>query len=207
MFDRAWLVTWTCYGNWLPGDARGFVGFHPDEHERVIHNRPDTDCDRDIHWLYNYSRRVQKEPTVRLTPEQAELVAGQFRETARYRGWFLPGLAVMSNHVHLVVLVPGDPEPETLLHSFKSYASRRLNLAYGKQEWWTSSGSTVKLKDEYAVRCAVRYVRDQQFPLVVEIDAEWVPEASESRVASRVGHDAGSSPPKIKQVPESQGDV
>jgi len=24
-FDRHWLLTWTTYGTWLPGDARGFV--------------------------------------------------------------------------------------------------------------------------------------------------------------------------------------
>ena len=24
--ERYWLLTNTCYGNWLPGDARGFVG-------------------------------------------------------------------------------------------------------------------------------------------------------------------------------------
>ena len=23
--DRYWLLTWTTYGTWLPGDARGFV--------------------------------------------------------------------------------------------------------------------------------------------------------------------------------------
>src|SRR5947209_816005 len=24
--DRYWFLTWTTYGTWLPGDARGFVG-------------------------------------------------------------------------------------------------------------------------------------------------------------------------------------
>jgi hypothetical protein len=23
--DRFWLLTWTTYGTWLPGDERGFV--------------------------------------------------------------------------------------------------------------------------------------------------------------------------------------
>ena len=52
MFDRAWLLTWTCYGNWLPGDARGFVGSHPTEHGgRETHNQPGTEYDRDVRWL------------------------------------------------------------------------------------------------------------------------------------------------------------
>ena len=24
--DRYWLLTWTTFGTWLPGDQRGFVG-------------------------------------------------------------------------------------------------------------------------------------------------------------------------------------
>lgn len=145
MFDRAWLLTWTCYGTWLPGDARGFVGFYPTEAgTRRINNLPGTEPDRDVPWLRKYSESVQKEPPVCLTADQAAELVGQFRETAAFRGWVLPAVAVMSNHVHLVVLVSGDPEPERLLHSFKSYGSRRLNRRFGKREWWTSSGSTQK---------------------------------------------------------------
>lgn len=161
MFDRAWLLTWTCYGNWLPGDARGFVGYHPTEHgDRETHNQPGTDYDQDVRWLRDYSRFVQKGEAVRLTAEQAAELLDQFRETAAHRKWTLPAAAVMANHVHLVVLVPGDPEPDRLLHAFKSYASRRLNRSGTRREWWTSSGSTRKLPDERAIRAAVRYVRD-----------------------------------------------
>ncbi|MBA4188049.1 MAG: hypothetical protein C0467_08520 [Planctomycetaceae bacterium] len=175
MFDRAWLITWTCYGNWLPGDARGFVGHYPAEDgTRRINNAAGVEPDHDVEWLRRYSERVQKEPPVRLTAQQAAELVTQFRETAAYRGWAVPALAVMSNHIHLVVLVPGDPEPETILHSFKSYGSRRLNRVFGRREWWTSSGSTRKLTDETAIRTAARYVRDQANPLQVEVDASWL---------------------------------
>jgi len=30
MEGKAWLLTWTTYGTWLPGDERGFVGFIQD---------------------------------------------------------------------------------------------------------------------------------------------------------------------------------
>ena len=176
MFDRAWLLTWTCYGNWLPGDERGFVGLYPNERgERSINNQPRSECDRDVPWLKRYSASLLAAELVRLTVDHAEQLAAQFRETAAYRGWLLPAVAVMDNHVHLVVLVPGDPEPETLLHAFKSYASRRLNAAFGKSDWWTASGSTRKLDDETAIRAAVRYVRHQERPLRVEVDEAWLP--------------------------------
>jgi REP element-mobilizing transposase RayT len=182
MFDRAWLLTWSCYGTRLPGDPRGFVGFYPGEDGvRRINNHPGTQPDHDVQWLRKFSERMLKEPPVCLTTEQAMAVSDQFRETARYRGWILAALAVMSDHVHLVVLVPGDPEPESLLHAFKSYGSRRLNRAFGKHEWWTASGSTRKLPDEHAIRAAVCYVRDQAQPLLVEIDQSWLLEAGEPR--------------------------
>ena len=42
--DRIWFLTNTCYGQWLPGDDRGFVGYvfnHQDPQEsKTIHSLP-----------------------------------------------------------------------------------------------------------------------------------------------------------------------
>ncbi|MBU6293193.1 MAG: hypothetical protein KJS91_00805, partial [Planctomycetes bacterium] len=57
-----------------------------------------------------------------------------------------------------------------LLKDFKSYASRALNKQFEKPEsgtWWTEGGSRRKLPDEAAVAAAIRYVLDQEHPLVV----------------------------------------
>jgi len=81
----------------------------------------------------------------------------------------------MANHVHLVVGVPGDPEPDTLLGDFKSYGSRALNRNFGRPQsdtWWTESGSKRKLRDESAVLAAVEYIRHQQNPLLIWIAGE-----------------------------------
>ena len=44
--DRHWLITWTCYGTWLPGDARGFVGnVREEDGTQVSHNLPGTPVD------------------------------------------------------------------------------------------------------------------------------------------------------------------
>ena len=46
--DRYWLLTSTTYGNWLPGDPRGFVStIHDDSRAKVIHNQPLTEYDRE----------------------------------------------------------------------------------------------------------------------------------------------------------------
>ena len=48
----------------------------------------------------------------------------------RLRRQRLLAVAIMANHIHVVVGVPGDPEPDTLLRDFKSYASLCLNKSY-----------------------------------------------------------------------------
>ncbi|MCU0706445.1 MAG: transposase [Fimbriiglobus sp.] len=167
--DRHWLLTWTTYGTWLPGDARGFVSNVPHPSGvSVRHNRPQSTPEADVPWMRSQAAALLVSEPVRLTRGQAEVVCDQFYETARVRGWELAAAAVMANHVHLVVGVRGDPEPGSLLRDFKSYASRQLNLRFGRRaRWWTEGGSTRKLPDANAVRTAVEYVLTQEYPLVV----------------------------------------
>jgi REP element-mobilizing transposase RayT len=175
--DRYWLLTWTTYGTWLPGDKRGFVSDVRDgPGPEVRHNTPGTPYDADDARVRQRALDNLIGQPVWLTPEQAQVLADQFRETAAHRQWQLLAIAIMANHVHLVVGVPGDPDPTKLLHDFKSYGTRALK-ARGHEpsgaRWWTESGSRRKLPDERAVRAAVEYVRRQHRPLYV-----WIAEAS-----------------------------
>jgi REP element-mobilizing transposase RayT len=176
MMDRFWLLTWTTYGSWLPGDARGFVSEVRDlDGEKVLHNEPGTPCDADLPSLESYAASRMTEPGVLLNRAQAEAVALQLRETAGHRGWRLLALAVMANHIHVLLGVPGDPDPEKLLGDFKAWCTRRLNQGWGERErWWTQSGSRRRKKTASAVRAAIGYVRDQRHALVVWVDPEAV---------------------------------
>jgi REP element-mobilizing transposase RayT len=80
----------------------------------------------------------------------------------------------MANHVHLVVAVPGDPDPTKLLGDFKAYGSRALSARWGKPAggWWTYGGSKRKLPDGPAVGAAVGYVRRQPDPLAAWAEKE-----------------------------------
>jgi len=127
--DRYWLLTWTTYATWLPGDPRGFVSNIADDTGKGIrHNVPGTPCDADVPALRQYMRQRLKGNPVYLDRSQADLLLKQFQETAAYRGWSLLAAAVMPNHVHLVVAVAGDPDPASLLRDFKSYGSRALRV-------------------------------------------------------------------------------
>ncbi|HKI38493.1 MAG TPA: transposase [Gemmataceae bacterium] len=173
--DRYWFLTSTTYGTWLPGDERGFVGETRDEAgAKQIHNLPGTPVDSDLPFLEAYARGAMKGPPIYLVLAQAEALLAQFQETARYRNWLLLAVGIMANHIHIVVGVPGDPDPSDVLGDFKSYGSRALNRQWGKpvsDTWWTASGSKRKLRDEQAIRNAIQYVRDQEHPLVI-----WVAE-------------------------------
>jgi REP element-mobilizing transposase RayT len=178
--DRYWLLTNTCYGNRLPGDARGFVGRvwdhrsdDSDEKSRVMHNLPGTPCDEDMPGLEHESRTIMKGPPIRLTVEQAEVLLNQIRETAGFRRWTICAVAIMVDHFHIVVGVEGDPNPSKVLGDFKSWGTRTLGKRFGEpaaKTWWTERGSKRKLCGDVAD--AVHYVLYDQFdPLLT-----WSPE-------------------------------
>ena len=166
--DRWWLLTNTCYGNWLPGDARGFVGrvweHRPedaDERFRVEHDLPGTAYDEDLAGLRHAAAGLLKGSPIRLTTPQAEVLLGQFRETAGVRGWELLAVAIMFNHFHMVVGVHGDPKPAKILGDFKSWGTRALSQRFGppaSETWWTERGSKRKLPNEAARAAANHYV-------------------------------------------------
>ena len=109
--NRYWLITWTCYGTWLPGDARGFAGNIRDlDGRQVVHNVPGTPYDADIPPLEAYVRQHMTGPPVNLHEPEADAMIAQYQETARIRGLGLHAASVMVNHTQTVVGVPGDPE-------------------------------------------------------------------------------------------------
>ena len=178
--DRYWLITWTCYGAWLPGDRRGFVSHVRDEHgAMVIHNIPGTPYDADMPTLEAHARSQMAGSPVTLDHRDADALIQQYQETARIRRWELQAASVMFNHTHVVVGVPGDPDPESILESLKSWATRavkKLRPLPANGTFWTAKGSKRKLPDERSLRDAVIYVvRKQPNPLAVWYAPHWQP--------------------------------
>ena len=169
--DRYWFLTWTMYGNRLAGDAKGFVSnVREGSGPEVRHNIPGTPHDTDIPALEVYVQEQMKGPPVRIDVAQSEALLQQFFETSDIRKSFLMAVSIMSQHVHIVVGVPGDPDPERILNDFKRYASQRLNRSWTTPKsgrWWTRRGSKRKLQDDAAVLAAIKYTIDQEFPLLV----------------------------------------
>jgi REP element-mobilizing transposase RayT len=170
---RAWLLTWTTYGTWLPGDKRGSVTrVRQIRGPRQMHNAPGTPYDGPLPELKAAAQTALKGSPIYLTRTQAERITAQFRETATHRGWRLLAAAVMRSHVHLVVVAKEGVTSAELLRSFKSYASRALNTEWARPaggRWWTTSASRRSLPDERAVAAAVQYVREQPGALILDV--------------------------------------
>jgi REP element-mobilizing transposase RayT len=121
----AYFLTWTTYGTWLPGDARGWVDKQQSGPE-VPYQAPDPQRER-------AAKARMKESPVILTPRAREVVEAALRETCSYRGWTVHALSVRTNHVHIVVTAP-DLTPGWVMRTLKAYATRALNRLEGAAE-------------------------------------------------------------------------
>ncbi|MBY0513545.1 MAG: hypothetical protein K2P78_06495 [Gemmataceae bacterium] len=194
--DRHWLLTWTCYGRWLPGDRRGFVGNVRDaDGTQLAHNAPGTPYDEDLPRLEGWVRRHLRGEPVALSRPDADVLIEQYQQTARVRAWRLEAASVMFNHTHVVVGVAGDPDPDRILETFKSWATRALKRTRPvppNGTFWTAKGSTRKLPDAAAVRGAVVYVvKKQPDPLAVWAAAVWDDALAEYEATLRAAQPGG----------------
>src|SRR5688500_3556638 len=105
----------------------GFVGvYRRADHEKVIDNQYGQPTAEPMPALARYASDVRTHPPVRLTPDHAPAVFIELLRTSAFRGWQPDAIAVMPDHVHILVGVVGDPAPAEMLHEFKNYASRAL---------------------------------------------------------------------------------
>ena len=114
---------------------------------------------------------------VTLDKADADALILQYQETACVRGWTLQAASVMFNHTHILVSVAGDPEPQSILETLKSWATRALKKCHElppNGTFWTAKGSKRKLPSEEALACGVVYVvKKQPSPLKVWYAANW----------------------------------
>ena len=152
-----YLVTFSCYGCHLPGDARGsFDHVRNGEHRlRPPHPGLEESC----------RRSLRHEPFVLSMAEDRTAVRDAILELCRYRGWYLCALHVRTTHVHGIVEAPCPPR--FVLHDWKAYASRRLRNAHRNgQAFWCRGGNVRRVLTAEGLTRAMEYVlRGQGEPL------------------------------------------
>ena len=107
----AYLITFRTYGTWLHGDQRGSVDKY---HNKYGAPRAVPSADRE---LVHHERL--KSPPFLLNAKSRSVVESAIHEVCKFREWSLFGLAVRTNHVHVV---NGANAPSSkMLNNFKAF--------------------------------------------------------------------------------------
>jgi REP element-mobilizing transposase RayT len=154
-FPLAYLITFTTYGTRLHGDPRGSVNRE--------HNRHQEPCLQQNAQIQNWQTGTLKVPPLKLDRAGRLAVHEAIEAVLDNNSWELRALNVRTNHVHVVIAA--DTEPEPIMNSLKSWATRRLKCAGVNRPngtYWTRHGSTEYLWTPDAVSAACRYVIENQ---------------------------------------------
>lgn len=150
-----YLLTWTTYGTWLPGDERGWV-------------KPGKGWQLPDPIIHQQAESSMTETACRLDGNQRSLVEHTIARHCEIRGWVLHVVNCRSNHVHAVV--SSTQPPEIMRNQFKAWCTRILKEQQQannpqqpvRQKWWTEGGSQRIIDDEEGLLRAIEYVRNAQ---------------------------------------------
>jgi REP element-mobilizing transposase RayT len=148
------LITFVCYGTWLPGQA----GALDREHNQYGGRLPEPDL-----ILEAKADSMRKQPAHLLDEARRSIVLQAIQEVCSHRDWTLLAAHVRTNHVHAIV--DANKSPEHVMNVFKAYASRALNQTLGDgagRNRWARHGSTRYLFTREALSKAIHYVVFEQ---------------------------------------------
>jgi len=154
----AYHLSWTCYGQWLQGDARGYVDRqHRTPGEPYVYNNPQ---------FYTAAANRMTEPPVWLSDEHRRRVRDAMEAVCAHRQWRLEKQNVQPDHVHVVVRAR-DVTGKRAMKALKGWATRALNaLGPRRSHWWTVGGKVEQVWNERRLRQVIAYVANQHFPSV-----------------------------------------
>lgn len=153
----AYFITFSTYGTWLHGTAKGKGSVDRERNERGA-AFVEPDATREMR-----SRHEMKQAAYTMQAREREIVRDAIVALCRAKGWQLLAVHVRSNHVHVVVDV--DRDPGRAMSDMKAQASRALTLAGfddAARKRWTRHGSTLHLFDEATVEDKIDYTLNQQ---------------------------------------------
>jgi len=144
------LITWTTYGTWLPGDARGW------REKRRGNQAPDPELEAEC-------REKMKFDPVLLSPHDRATVEFACREHCEHRKWLLHAVNARSNHVHVVVLA--NAQPKTIRDQLKANCTTHLRsqpIPLICKRTWTKGGDCEVLFNDESLQNAIEYTLNAQ---------------------------------------------
>jgi len=151
----AFFITFHSYGTWLHGQNHGSVDKDHNEY-----GTPFLPGNAD---QYAQKRERMTQAPYLLDDRRRAIVCEAIVQDCQFRGWQLRAVHVRSNHVHLVV--SADRDPDDVVKSCKTNASKFLNRAGfedSNRKRWATHGSTLYLWSEEAVADKIDYTLNRQ---------------------------------------------
>jgi len=140
-----YMVTWTTYGSWLPGDERGYV-----KDGQILPG--------DVGTLERNKQR-RKSAAVRLSTREKQIVHRVILTEAQKLGHQIEVCVVFSNHVHLVAR-PHSESIEEVVGRYKSVTTRALWEHSRKGRIWTKGYDKRFFFSEGDLTTRIKYVQN-----------------------------------------------
>ena len=150
METKRYFITWTTYGTWLPGDARGW-------------RKKGRGYQLPKPLLERWSREQMKGDTVLLKPHDRVTAEDACRKHCEHRGWHLFAVSARSNHVHVVVAA--DAAGVKVRDQLKANCTANLRTQdqpLQAERTWTRGGDVDILDTDEDVEACVLYVTEAQ---------------------------------------------
>lgn len=152
---HAYFLTFTTYGNWLPGDKRLSVN-----RKKNVIATPKTEPNIQLH---ETAVQNQKQQTIKFNARQRTIVLNTTQSVCKHYEWMLLAAHIRSNHVHIVV--QSDKSPEFVMKQIKAYCTRHLrkdDTFFVNQTVWTRHGSTRYIWESCKLFPVMKYVIEEQ---------------------------------------------
>ncbi len=122
-----YMLTWTTYGSWLPGDERRYV-----QDGKTLYG------DKNV---LEKNKNRQKTETVKLNRNEKQIVEKTIICEAKRIGQVIEAIVIYSNHVHLLARPCGESIEETVAR-YKSITTRALWKIGRTGRIWTKGYDT-----------------------------------------------------------------
>ena len=129
-FPPAYFITFSTYGSWVHGDARGSVNRKQNKFD-TPKIKPNAQYAKKMH-------ERQKHKQFLLNETKRDTVLQSIVEATQYYNWYLYAAHVRSNHVH--ILLRTEESSKTVAPKIKSFATKLLKKHHADipdQKFWT----------------------------------------------------------------------
>ena len=142
-----YMLTWTTYGSWLPGDERGYV-----ENGKILSGDEK---------ILQRNKERQKSHNVKLNSKEKQIVNEAVLSEAEKIGQPIEALVVYSNHVHILTR-PHQESLEEIVSRYKSITTRALWENGRTGRIWTKGYDKRFCFTEDDIKKRIQYIKNHK---------------------------------------------